>query len=178
MPENVVAISSRNRLWNPVYKIVVVGDRTVTQIADWRDGTGPKPVAGMYMGENGFVSSIDDAAKSPIDGRIQTTSFCTGKNGETLIAIEYVLQIGSDGDVYRVVRKVDDDGRGFLTIYDPKGVAILVKSASVTDEAIPHIIVAYRTGLALGIARGTALGRNEVRAALHALISGGPESVP
>lgn len=48
--------------WVPILAVVQDGERSVQQVADWAGGTGAKPAVGQYVGEDGFVNSIDDAS--------------------------------------------------------------------------------------------------------------------
>lgn len=63
--------------------------------------------------------------------------------------------IDISGDLYDVCRTTDGEGRGWLTITEPRGKQILVLPARLPAEAVVHIIVAYR----VGYARGESIGR-------------------
>lgn len=71
---------------------------------------------------------------------------------EPLSISTYSLLIG--GDLYRVRRAVDEDKRGFVTIVDGNGHAVLVFSASFPDERVGMLIFAWRAGYDQGLGRG------------------------
>ena len=53
--------------WTPVISLVVRNDgKTIQEVTDWAGGTGAKPVTGIYIGDNGYVTNINDA--TPVDG--------------------------------------------------------------------------------------------------------------
>jgi hypothetical protein len=80
---------------------------------------------------------------------------------EPLQVTEYSLTVGEES--YRVRRAVDrDTQRGFVTIFDDAGAAILVLSASFPSEHIYQLIVGWRTGYRQGLVRGIGNGLNDM----------------
>jgi hypothetical protein len=72
---------------------------------------------------------------------------------EPLESSEYSLTVGDEN--YRVRRAVDrDTQRGFVTIVDEAGKALLVFSSSFPDEHVSQLIVGWRAGHKQGLDRG------------------------
>lgn len=57
-------------------------------------------------------------------------------------------------EVYTVQKSTFDHDKGFVTVRDAKGVNILVRPAGIPDVFMRDVIMAWRTGLACGLARG------------------------
>ncbi len=49
--------------WSPLFAVVADGDRQVLQIASWVGGDGDPPAVGAYVGAEGLVEDIEDAAQ-------------------------------------------------------------------------------------------------------------------
>lgn len=63
------------------------------------------------------------------------------------------LTVGDE--LYRARRAVDrDTKRGFVTIIDDTGTAIMVLSSSFPEQHISQLIVGWRTGYRIGLERG------------------------
>ena len=77
---------------------------------------------------------------------------------DTLEISETSMTVGDE--LYRVRRAVDrDTKRGFVTIIDDAGTAIIVLSSSFPHAHIHQLIVGWRTGYGIGLDRG----RRELR---------------
>jgi hypothetical protein len=76
---------------------------------------------------------------------------------EPLSISEYPLTVGDE--IYHVRSALDSETRrGFVTIHDNDGRAVLVFSSSFPDEHISQLIVAWRAGHKQGLDRGRAEG--------------------
>ena len=95
---------------------------------------------------------------------------------------EYSLTVGDE--IYHVRSALDSEThRGFVTIHDNDGRAVLVFTSSFPAEHISQLIVAWRAGHRLGLDRGRAqgiefgkstgavIGRNQIRCMFKAMMT-------
>jgi hypothetical protein len=119
--------------WSPIHAIVEDGERRVVQVTGWTGGTGTAPTSGLYLGDSGYVASIDDAID--IRGAIGETGE-TGATGAT----------GATGTSYYTYVAYADNasGGGFTNTFDEEKNYIAIKVSSV---AIPSPNASNFTGL-------------------------------
>lgn len=106
--------------WTAISSIVADGERRVVFITGWTGGTGTPPASDVYVGDEGFVNNIEDAAD------IRGAQGAQGDDGDQ-------GEVGEDGvSSYVYIGYADDDiGTGFTSTFDETKDYIAIRSSAI-----------------------------------------------